>query len=70
MPSKKQAKMAAALKACELLHNIGELDDNLLPKQTLSDEESDLEEEAAADRKEPKAGTKKRKRRYRRKVSS
>ena len=70
MPSKKQAKMAAALKACELLHNIGELDDNLLPKQTLSDEESDLEEEAAADGKEPKAGTKKRKRRYRRKVSS
>ena len=49
MPSKKQAKMAAALKACERLHTIGELDDNLLPKQTLSDEESDLEEEAAAE---------------------
>ena len=72
MPSKKQAKMAAALKACERLHKIGELDDNLLPKQTLSDEESDLEEEEAAesDGKAPKAGTKKRRRRYRRKVSS
>ena len=71
MPSKKQAKMAAALKACELLHKIGELDDDLLPKRTLSDEESDLEEEAAAesDGKKPKAGTKKRKRRYKRKVS-
>ena len=45
MPSKKQAKMAAALKACERLHTIDELDDNLLPKRTLSDEESDLEED-------------------------
>ena len=49
MPSKKQAKMAAALKACERLHEIGELDDDLLPKRTSSDEESDLEEEAAAE---------------------
>ena len=75
MPSKNQAKMAAALKACKLLHKIGELDDNLLPKQTLSDEESGLEEEeeeAAAEsgRKKPKAGTKKRRRQYVRKVSS
>ena len=72
MPSKKQAKMAAALKACELLHTIGELDDDLLPKQTLSDEESELEEEEAAAEsggKKPKAGTKKRRRRYMRKVS-
>ena len=63
--------MAAALKACELLHTIGELDDNLLPKQTLSDEESELEEEEAAESggEKPKAGTKKRRRRYRRKVS-
>ena len=73
MPSKNQAKMAAALKACKLLHKIGELDDNLLPKQTLSDEESGLEEEEAAaesGRKKPKAGTKKRRRQYVRKVSS
>ena len=74
MPSKNQAKMAAALKACKLLHKIGELDDNLLPKQTLSDEESGLEEEeeaaAESDRKKPKAGTKKRRRQYVRKVSS
>ena len=66
--------MAAALKACELLHKIGELDDDLLPKQTLSDEESGLEEEeeAAAEsgREKPKAGTKKRRRQYVRKVSS
>ena len=76
MPSKNQAKMAAALKACELLHKIGELDDDLLPKQTLSDEESGLEEEeeeeAAAESggEKPKAGTKKRRRQYMRKVSS
>ena len=75
MPSKTQAKMAAALKACELLHKIGELDDDLLPKQTLSDEESGLEEEeeeAAAESggEKPKAGTKKRRRQYMRKVSS
>ena len=73
MLSKNQAKMAAALKACELLHKIGELDDDLLPKRTLSDEESDLEEEEAAaesGRKKPKAGTKKRRRQYMRKVSS
>ena len=75
MPSKNQAKMAAALKACEKLHKIGELDDDLLPKQTLSDEESGLEEEeeeAAAEPggKKPKAGTKKRRRQYVRKVSS
>ena len=76
MPSKNQAKMAAALKACELLHKIGELDDDLLPKQTLSDEESGLEEEeeeeAAAESggEKPKAGTKKRRRQYVRKVSS
>ena len=73
MLSKNQAKMAAALKACERLHKIGELDDDLLPKRTLSDEESDLEEEEAAaesGRKKPKAGTKKRRRQYMRKVSS
>ena len=75
MPSKNQAKMAAALKACKLLHKIGELDDDLLPKQTLSDEESGLEEEeeeasAESGGKKPKAGTKKRRRQYMRKVSS
>ena len=73
MPRKSQAKMVTALRACELLHKIGELDDDLLPKQTLSDEESDLEEEEAAAEfggKKPKAGTKKRRRRYMRKVSS
>ena len=73
MPSKSQAKMVAALRACKLLHKIGELDDDLLPKQTLSDEESDLEEEEAAAEsggKKPKAGTKKRRQQYMRKVSS
>jgi len=37
--------MAAALYACEELQKIGELDNNLLPVRTLSDEESESEEE-------------------------
>ncbi|PFX27170.1 Endoribonuclease Dicer [Stylophora pistillata] len=69
MLSKNQAKMAAALKAWKMLHKIGELDDDLLPKRTVSDEESELEENAAAESGgKPKAGTKKRRRRYKRKV--
>ena len=45
MPRKNLAKMAAALEACKKLHEIGELDDNLLPVRSLSDEESELEDE-------------------------
>ena len=72
MPRKNLAKMAAAYYACVELHRIGELDDDLLPVRSLSDEESDSEE----DETEPdggkgkKAGTKKRKRVYERKVTS
>lgn len=69
MPRKNLAKMAAALDACKELHRIGELDDNLLPVRSLSDEDSDSEEEEPEPGgKRKKAGTKKRKRRYERKV--
>ena len=72
MPRKNLAKMAAALNACIELHGIGELDDDLLPVRSLSDEESDSEEDETepdgGERK--KAGTKKRKRVYERKVTS
>ena len=71
MPRKKLAKMAAAYKACKELHGIGELDDDLLPVRS-SDEESESEEENAesGEGKKTKAGTKKRKRIYEKKVSS
>ena len=71
MPRKNLAKMAAALFACEELHKIGELNDDLLPVCTLSDEESLSEEEETepGGKKRNKAGTKKRRRRYGRKVS-
>ena len=63
--------MAAALFACEELHKNGELDDDLLPVRTLSDEESLSEEEETepGGKKKTKDGTKKRRRRYGRKVS-
>lgn len=72
MPRKHLARMAAAYEACKELHSIGELNDDLLPVRSLSDEESELEEENAASGvgKKTKAGTKKRKRIYERKVSS
>ncbi|XP_068760261.1 endoribonuclease Dicer-like isoform X2 [Montipora capricornis] len=70
MPRKDLAKMAAALSACKELHRIGELDDNLLPVRSLSDEESESEEEETepGGKKRKKAGTRKRKRTYERKV--
>lgn len=72
MPRKDLARMAAAYEACKELHSIGELNDDLLPVRSLSDEESESEEENAASGvgKKTKAGTKKRKRIYERKVSS
>lgn len=40
MRTKRLAKRVAALKACELLHKRGELDDNLMPKaQNVIDED-------------------------------
>ena len=70
MPRRNLAKMAAAFYACVELHKIGELDDNLLPVRSLSDDESESEEEeeGSARKKREKAGTKKRKRVYQRKV--
>ena len=71
MPRKKLAKMAASLKACQRLHEVGELNDNLVPVRSLLDDDSDEEEEEEEDeesRKRGKQGTKKRKRRYVRKV--
>lgn len=70
MPRKNLAKMAAALDACIELHKIGELDDNLLPVRNLSEDESESEEEhdESPGKKRKKAGTKKRKQTYERKV--
>ena len=71
MPRKKLAKMAASLKACQRLHEVGELNDDLVPVRSLLDDDSDEEEEEEEDeesRKRGKQGTKKRKRRYVRKV--
>lgn len=70
MPRKNLAKMAAAYKACKELHRIRELDDDLLPVQSLSDEDSESEEEETGSdgKRKAKAGTKKRKQVYKRKV--
>ncbi|CAH3192487.1 unnamed protein product, partial [Porites evermanni] len=70
MPRKNLAKMAAALEACKKLHEIGELDDNLLPVRSLSDEESELEDEdeGVSGKKRKKGGPKKQMRVYERKV--
>lgn len=72
MPRKNLAKMAAAYKACKELHWIGELDDDLLPVRSLSDEgsESEGENTQASEGKKTKAGTKKRKGIYETKVIS
>ena len=74
MPRKNLAKMAAALEACKKLHEIGELDDNLLPVRSLPDEESELEDEdedeGVSGKKRKKGGPKKQKRVYERKVKA
>ncbi|XP_064484373.1 endoribonuclease Dicer-like isoform X2 [Ornithodoros turicata] len=69
METKKAAKMAAALKACKRLHEIGELDDNMLPvKRVVDIGSTEDEEEGTAPAGTPKAGTKKRRRYYRKRV--
>ena len=72
MPRKNLAKISAALEACKKLHEIGELDDNLLPVRSLSDEESELEDEdeGVSGKKRKKGGPKKQKRVYERKVKA
>ena len=67
MPRKKLAKMAASLKACQRLHEVGELNDDLVPVRSLLDDDSEKEEDEES-RKRGKQGTKKRKRHYVRKV--
>lgn len=63
MPSKKQAKMAAAYKICKDLYRMGELDDYLLPVQDvmMSDDEEEQQDKT-------KRGTKRSKENYNRKV--
>ncbi|XP_012942349.1 endoribonuclease Dicer [Aplysia californica] len=71
MKSKKLAKMAVALKMCEILHGKGELDENLVPvgKEMFSYEEEEewVEEEDPAGQARP--GTTKRKQYYVKKVA-
>lgn len=67
METKRYAKMAAALETCKRLHQMGELDDNLLPvKRTLALLEEP--EEEAEQPGVPKPGTKKRRRVYPKRV--
>ncbi|XP_076355471.1 endoribonuclease Dicer-like isoform X2 [Tachypleus tridentatus] len=68
MPSKRLAKMAAALEVCEKLHKVGELDDNLLPvsKECMKCEELE-EEEVTHD--SAKLGTRKHKQVYNKKIA-
>ena len=74
MPRKNLAKMAAAYAACIRLHEIGELDDNLIPVRILcaddDDDDDDEQEDDEETARKGKQGTKKRKREYERKVSS
>lgn len=63
MSNKKNAKRAVALKACELLHKRGELDDNLLPqKKTVPEEDVSYLFQHMPSKKEDRAGLKKMKR--------
>ncbi|XP_069680713.1 endoribonuclease Dicer isoform X2 [Periplaneta americana] len=67
MPSKKLAKRAAALKTCRLLHEMGELDENLLPcrrPQTFECPELFPLYEEDRDKDGPRVGSKKKKRYY------
>ena len=67
MPRKNLSKMAAAYQACKKLYEIGELSENLLPVLSVSDDESETEEEVDG-KKKTKAGTKKRRQVYKKKV--
>lgn len=70
MDTKKHAKMAAALETCKRLHEIGELNDRLLPeKRTLDILEDSEEEEEELPPGAPKPGTKRKRRLYQRRVS-
>ncbi|XP_023219964.1 endoribonuclease Dicer-like [Centruroides sculpturatus] len=66
MPKKQLAKMAAALKTCELLHKAGELDDNLLPtgKEAVKFEEEMIGDYEEVPQGAPRPGTTKRRQYY------
>ena len=66
MPSKDQSKMAVALQACIQLHKMGELNNHLLPVQSSSESDSDVDDETDGSR--HKTGTKKRLRYHKVKV--
>lgn len=60
MTNRKQAKRAAALKGCEILHKLGELDNNLRPvKRTELSEETEFLFQHWPEQKEKFAGNKK-----------
>lgn len=71
MPSKRLAQMAAALKACEILHKAGELDDHLLPigKELIKYEDDESEWEDHELHGQARPGTTKRKQYYYKKMS-
>lgn len=79
MPSKVLAKRIAALQVCKLLHQIGELDDNLMPvgKETFKAFEEDwncfpmeeTDELLTKNNMEPRPGTTKRRQYYYKRVS-
>ncbi|XP_054712281.1 endoribonuclease Dicer-like isoform X2 [Uloborus diversus] len=66
MPQKRLAKMAAALKACQILHKLGELNENLVPISCLVDNAANEEigpiDEESADGAQP--GTNRRRQIY------
>ena len=74
MPSKKLAKRAAALETCKRLHQLGELDENLLPAEHKDPTETCSElfplykEETEGDM--PQRGSNKRKEQYKKEVCS
>ncbi len=69
MPTKRLAKMSAAQQACIQLYLHGELDENFLPwKDVSSSESSEDEEEQESEPGAAKAGTRKARKTYPRKV--
>ena len=68
MLAKDNAKRAVSLKACRMLHEMGELDDNLLPLE--SESESESEDGDETDGQQRKTGTKKRQRKHSVKVKT
>nr|AGW15597.1 dicer 1 [Nematostella vectensis] len=68
MPRKMLSRQAAAYEACKRLHQMGELDDNLRPVVSLSEESDEGTESEDDGKSKGKTGTKKRRRCYNRKI--